>query len=217
VNPIREKLRQRGAAAEDGPGLRRLPLAATEKGEDAQRHLLAAAMRSFGARGYAGTSMRDIAAEAGQNVASLYYYFPSKSVLVASLVEHCAQTTVRDLRGATSVLAIDGKERARPVLASLLALARRPSLETRVLTDLAAQVSHDAALRDAVRQAFDEIGQEIARRLGTPNGDPAVAVLVRIVLGLVVLDGVSELPGHGTDESGARVLEAMTRSLLGAT
>jgi AcrR family transcriptional regulator len=196
--------------------MRWVPLAATEKGEDTRRQLLAAAMRCFGARGYAGTSMRDIAAEAGQNVASLYYYFPSKGVLVASLVEHCARATVRDLRGAASVAVIDRVARARSVLASLLALARRPSVETRVLTDLAAQVSHDAALRGAVVQAFDEIGQEIARRLGTANGDPAVAVLVSIVLGLVVLDGVFELSWHGTDESQARVLEAMTRSLLGA-
>jgi AcrR family transcriptional regulator len=40
-------------------------------------------------RGVDGTSMRDLAAAAGLNVASLYHYFPSKrDLLEAVLVEH---------------------------------------------------------------------------------------------------------------------------------
>ena len=40
-------------------------------------------------RGVDGTSMRDLAAAAGLNVASLYHYFPSKrELLEAVLVEH---------------------------------------------------------------------------------------------------------------------------------
>src|ERR1700720_4351717 len=46
-------------------------------------------------RGVDGTSMRDLAAAAGLNVASLYHYFPSKrDLLEAVLVEHGYLPTV---------------------------------------------------------------------------------------------------------------------------
>jgi len=48
-------------------------------------------------RGVDGTSMRDLAAAAGLNVASLYHYFPSKrDLLEAVLVEHGYLPTVGD-------------------------------------------------------------------------------------------------------------------------
>jgi AcrR family transcriptional regulator len=51
------------------------------------RELLAAAERVFSARGYAGASIRDIAAEAGFSVGGVYQFFPGKEELFAAVLE----------------------------------------------------------------------------------------------------------------------------------
>lgn len=48
-------------------------------------------------RGARGMSMRDLAAAAGMNVASLYHYFPSKQALLAAVIEQSGHADV--LRG----------------------------------------------------------------------------------------------------------------------
>lgn len=50
-------------------------------GLQARERILLAALRLFVARGYAGTSVRDIAHEAGVNVAAIAYYFSDKAGL----------------------------------------------------------------------------------------------------------------------------------------
>lgn len=48
---------------------------------------LAAALRLFVQRGYAATTMREIAAEAGLSVAGVYHHHPSKQHLLAALLD----------------------------------------------------------------------------------------------------------------------------------
>ncbi len=54
---------------------------------DPRADIIAAAARLFRARGIAGASVREIAAEAGLRKASLYYYFPSKEEIVYAMIE----------------------------------------------------------------------------------------------------------------------------------
>lgn len=64
----------------------------------AQR-LLEAAVVGFAERGYHGVSVRDLAATAGMQAASVYAHFPSKEALLAELVlrgHRAAQANVRD-------------------------------------------------------------------------------------------------------------------------
>ncbi len=59
------------------------------EGSATRRRILQIALTLMAQRGVDGTSMRDLAAAAGLNVASLYHYFPSKrDLLEAVLVEH---------------------------------------------------------------------------------------------------------------------------------
>jgi AcrR family transcriptional regulator len=51
------------------------------------RELLAAAERIFSARGYGAASIRDIAAEAGFSVGSVYHFFPGKEHLFAAVLD----------------------------------------------------------------------------------------------------------------------------------
>ena len=60
----------------------------TQAGSVQRQHILDTALSLMGQRGVDGTSMRDLAAAVGLNVATLYHYFPSKrDLLVAVLAE----------------------------------------------------------------------------------------------------------------------------------
>jgi AcrR family transcriptional regulator len=55
---------------------------ATARGEQTRQLILSTAMRLFREKGYADTTMRAIAHEAGVSVGNAYYYFPSKEHLI---------------------------------------------------------------------------------------------------------------------------------------
>jgi len=57
------------------------------KAADARQRIIAVAEALFTQRGFEGASMRDIAAAANLNVASSYYYFPSKEKLLWAVWE----------------------------------------------------------------------------------------------------------------------------------
>ncbi|MBS7701223.1 MULTISPECIES: TetR/AcrR family transcriptional regulator [unclassified Chelatococcus] len=56
------------------------------KAEISRERVLAAAARIFSERGYAGTTMRAIAKEADLQAGSLYYYYPSKELLIEAVL-----------------------------------------------------------------------------------------------------------------------------------
>ena len=81
-------------------------------GPTTRSRILQIALSLMSQRGVDGTSMRDLAAAAGLNVASLYHYFPSKRDLLESvLIEHGffpvqARTEAREGRTANSPLEV---------------------------------------------------------------------------------------------------------------
>lgn len=77
------------------------------KGEQARRKLLLAALKKFGEKGYENASVREIADEAGQNVAAIAYYFVNKESLYAGVLEGIGDY----LRGVFSQVAEDSRER----------------------------------------------------------------------------------------------------------
>jgi AcrR family transcriptional regulator len=54
---------------------------------DTRRRILAVALELFSTRGYAGTSMRDIAETMGMTKAALYYHFESKEQILEAVTE----------------------------------------------------------------------------------------------------------------------------------
>src|SRR5262245_34124403 len=57
------------------------------KGEATRQRVLAAALRLFRRRGFARTTMRDIARAAELSLGAAYHYFPSKGDIVAAYYE----------------------------------------------------------------------------------------------------------------------------------
>lgn len=54
---------------------------------DTRRRILAVALELFSTRGYAGTSMRDIAETMGMTKAAMYYHFESKEQILEAVTE----------------------------------------------------------------------------------------------------------------------------------
>ena len=59
----------------------------TPKAEETRRRILAAALDLFQERGFAETTMRDIARNAGVATGAAYYYFPSKEHLFLAVLQ----------------------------------------------------------------------------------------------------------------------------------
>jgi AcrR family transcriptional regulator len=58
-----------------------------ERSERSRTQILEAALRLFSARGYRGTSIRDIAEAAGVSTGNLYHQFPDKETIFQSLLQ----------------------------------------------------------------------------------------------------------------------------------
>lgn len=67
----------------------------TEQGVAARDRLYATALELIAARGYAATTLRDVAAAAGVSVGLLYRYFPSKQAVVVALYEELSAEFAR--------------------------------------------------------------------------------------------------------------------------
>ena len=82
-----------------------------------RERILAVAARLFVERGYAGTSVRDIAAELGIANPSIYYHFKSKGDL---LVELLTEPLKRVEAAALEAQQLSGEARARRIIEGLL-------------------------------------------------------------------------------------------------
>jgi TetR/AcrR family transcriptional regulator, cholesterol catabolism regulator len=129
------------------------------------RLVLDAAARLFREKGYASTSMRDIATASGMLAGSLYYHFPSKeALLVAVYGEGVGHITV----AVESALARDGDpwerlERACTAhLEALLSGSDYAQVVVRVRPDDVPEVATElTALRDGYERTFAQAIQSL--------------------------------------------------------
>jgi len=96
--------------------------------DSTSERILAAAMAAFGTRGYDGTSLDDLARELGIRKQTILYWFPSKEVLLETLVDRSAdEVTGRLVRGLER--AEDGFGRVEAMVRAMFRLAaRHPSM-----------------------------------------------------------------------------------------
>ena len=132
--------------------------AAVPRSDNRLRLVLDAAARLFREKGYASTSMRDIAAASGMLPGSLYYHFPSKeALLVAVYGEGVGHIT----RAVQSALARKGDPWARleractAHLEALLSGSDYAQVVIRVRPDDVPEVAAElTALRDGYERTF---------------------------------------------------------------
>jgi AcrR family transcriptional regulator len=131
-------------------------------GGNGSKVILAAAVDNFQARGYHGTSIRDIARDAGMTPASIYHHFPSKQ----HILQHIMEVVLKDVLSLTnSAVMRAGRSPAEQLDALMRAWAlfhtqrRAEALigasEIRSLDDVGYRIV--VALRDQQEQMFREI------------------------------------------------------------
>ncbi len=100
------------------------PAAANPGGKGTREKVLAAALTLFRKKGYAGASMRDIAAEAGVALGATYYYFPSKESIVLAYYEE-QQRAHQELLAPVLATETDLRTRVAAVIQTRLELAQK--------------------------------------------------------------------------------------------
>lgn len=114
-----------------------------------RQELITAAYRAIAERGFEGLRTRDVAAEAGVNVATLHYYFPTKESLIRGVVDHAMsrfRSTLEPHGKASSQL----RDHLRSVRRLLL---DEPELGA-VMVELALRSSRDDAIRELLADTF---------------------------------------------------------------
>jgi AcrR family transcriptional regulator len=99
-------------------------------GPDARERILAAAERLFAQKGAEKTSIREITADAGVNVASVNYYFRSKDALAEALFARLAERATTTRLAELSAYTQSAQARGEPVrLEALVACFIRPYVD----------------------------------------------------------------------------------------
>jgi AcrR family transcriptional regulator len=156
--------------------------------------IVAAATRVIARKGYARTSLNDIAREAGMSKGAVHYHFPSKEALVAKVLETACDAVAERTRDAWERGGHDPFEALRASVRELWAARTTRSDELAVVADLLAQALHDETLRPQLagyyRFAAAQTTQHLVTVLASFGLRPKVSaeLIPRLLLGL--LDGL---------------------------
>lgn len=126
---------------------------------DARERILAAAERLFAQKGAAKTSIREITAEAGVNVASVNYYFRSKDALAEALFARLAERATTMRLAELSAYMQSAQARGEPPrLEALVACFIRPYFEPRQTGQLFARfiLQHRLEPNDMTHRVYEQ-------------------------------------------------------------
>jgi AcrR family transcriptional regulator len=199
------------------------PITRRRKRGEAKAIILTVAQRLFAERGYANTSMREVAEQAEVAEALIFRHFGSKAGLfTASVTEVFGQfleSFASDLSGKLAEQSVETLMRSyietlyetaranRDVLITLISAAQ---FESEVLGNLYEDVGLSATI-DAVRPATEE-GIE-ALHLRAPDYDVQLRAVFAMVVGLALLDPWI-MPKPPRRPSRARIIDEMVATVL---
>ena len=184
------------------------PAVRTRNAEATRDALLHAAMRRFTVLGYEHTTTRDVAADAGVNVALIARYFGSKDGLVAAVMEEFARTMAAYRAGRTASL-------VRSMLEQLDAGAWPEFGRQHPLLLLLRDTGADERVGELRRRTLEEVLATLADELDPGRSDDA-ALRAELVLALYagVLTLRAALPGGELATSDpARLRAALERAV----
>ncbi|MGI5269827.1 TetR/AcrR family transcriptional regulator [Nonomuraea sp. CA-218870] len=142
--------------------------------DDTRSRILAAARKLFAERGYANTSLADIAAAVGLTKTAIAYHFHPKDKLAAELIAPAAEDLI-------TLLGTDFAEDRRAFVTALVDLMVRHRAVMRLfMEDLG---TADAAPPGSTGEAVRTFRDEIYLRLVGPHPDDAARVRGWAVLG----------------------------------
>lgn len=183
-------------------------------GAESRQRILDAARALFRERGYAGTTVRAVATEAGVDPAMVFYFFTNKQGLFAAAVEMSAK-----LPGAIEAMfagGLDdlGERLVRTLLENLDASDRAP-----LVTLTRSATTHDesrALLREFIER---EITARLAELVGTPDAVWRASMVNVQILGMTVaryIARIEPIASASVDELVARFGPLVQECLTGA-
>ena len=169
--------------------------------DDKRRRILDAALETFSARGYHGTSVPEVAAAAGVGVGTLYRYFADKNALVNELYRDAKlrlRAALLDGLPAPDVYQLDSAQAWFAELwRRLAAFARAEPAAFRFL-EMQDHVEYlDAESRELELSVLAPLwlaGKRLRDRSGGPPVDVAIALLWGAFVGLIKANRVGYLP-----------------------
>jgi AcrR family transcriptional regulator len=182
--------------------------------EATKRALLAAARRRFGTSGFAGTSLDDVAAEAGVTKGALYHHFRSKEHLFLAVYDQVeGELSAHGIAAAAGGAdAVDGLQRG---FAAFLDLALDPEVQRIALVDApsvlgtAAKLEVDARHSLAAVRAAVEIG--IAEgRLAPLDPGTVASLLIAACSQAALLIATADDPAEARPRVGAALDRLLT-------
>jgi len=114
---------------------------------DRRRELVEAAFQRIATEGFEGLRTRDVAADAGVNIATLHYYFPTKEALIRGVIGQAMQRF-----GATLPSEGSAVEQLRGHLRALLQLMKEDPQLWAVMGELVLRAPRDADLAHILRE-----------------------------------------------------------------
>jgi AcrR family transcriptional regulator len=177
-----------------------------------RQHIVRAAAESLLENGYAGTSVRSIAARAGVAIGNLQYYFPTKQELLVEAWRYLTDRSVEELRSGLNQLT-DPMEMLEAGVASIWESLRQLGDIQRAAFDLMLQAPRRERLRAYLPELFDRYRDVIGEQLDRLEKDGRVRLMVdRQVIVPLILNTVLGFGLYyvvtGDDDSCLRALSA---------
>ena len=158
-----------------------------------REQVLQAAVDTLAAKGYARTSVGDIAERAGMSKGSVHYHFESKDDLLTHVLHHCLERIGAPVRAAWEQRAVTSTERIAGAIGALRQTRDDLGPEMRVIIDLMAQAVHDEQLRGPIAAAMQREREALLEALRESLGElgmvPLVAPDLILRLLMAMLDG----------------------------
>ncbi|MGX0878756.1 AcrR family transcriptional regulator [Roseovarius sp. MBR-154] len=175
--------------------------------------LLDSSAELFSARGYQGTTMRDIAKKCGMLPGSIYYHYPNKEALLVGVYEEGVRRLSERVQGEIAK-ATDPWERLELMLAAHVEMIVEPtayaSVIIRILPD-DVPAARDDLVR--LRDKYEVYVRDLVGALPLPEG------LDRSLLRLFLIGAVNHIPvwrrpgGEGPRQIACQLMRVLKRSL----
>jgi len=124
-----------------------------------RRDILDAATEIFGAKGFTGGTLQEIADQVGMTHAGILHHFGSKDALLLEVLQHRDETDVADLEEQHIP---DGMDLFRHLVRTAFANADRPGIVQAYAVLSAESVTHDHPGRDFFQKRYETLRREVA-------------------------------------------------------
>jgi len=165
-----------------------VPKSSPAHAAEVRQRILAGADRAFRARGFRGTTIPAIAAEASVSVGLIYRYFPSKEELFLSVCQTSTDAHLDELAATLAAIA-DPRQRLRAAIERFVGSLSEERWGA-IVIHAWAEADRNPRLRDMLDRLFEQqrgfaamfIRDAIARGEAPPEVDPEVLSLAAAML-----------------------------------